>query len=173
VLAGCLGSRTAVATPQASLGFTAGGAVETQADGGPHGAATFGAVTDVLFGRDRGADMAVGPYLDVATLGFHGADLGAGAEWLIPVRDELPLVLSGGAFVREGQGRSWAPGADGAVFFGSRSFNFHSWYGMATGLFVETRFIPAAPSSYDFVFGVRIDAEILALPALLVLGLFK
>jgi len=117
--------------------------------------------------------MAVGPYIDATTLSFHSADVGAGAEWLIPVIDELPLVISGGAFIRDGQGRSWSPGADGSVFFGSRSFNFHSWYGMASGIFAQTRWIPGAPSSVDFIFGVQIDAELLALPVLLVVGLFK
>ena len=59
-----------------------------------------GARGSILFLRNRGTDMDIGPYLDVATASFHNVDLGGGAEWLIPVRDDLPLVLSAGAFWR-------------------------------------------------------------------------
>lgn len=109
--------------------------------------------------------MAIGPYIDAATAGFHDADLGGGAEWLIPVRDDLPLVLSSGAFARNGDGRSWTPGLESTVFFGSRSYNFHSWYGLAAGLFVQSRWLPSSPATLDLVFGLQIDGELLALPA--------
>ena len=112
--------------------------------------------------------MAIGPYLDVATASFHDVDLGGGAEWLLPVRDDLPLVLSAGAFWRNGDDRSWSPGMEGTVFFGSRSYNFHSWYGLAAGLFAQSRWIPSSPSTLDLVFGVQIDGELLVLPALLI-----
>jgi hypothetical protein len=150
-----------------------GGAVEAEGGTPVRGAADLGGHADVLFGRDRGSDMAVGPYAEVTTLGFRDADIAGGAEWLVPLRDDLPIVLSAGALLRNGQGRSWSPGADAAAFFGSRSYNFHSFYGMATGLFAEARWLPVAPSALDVVVGVQIDAELLALPALLVWGLFR
>jgi hypothetical protein len=117
--------------------------------------------------------MAFGPYVEAGTLSFHNLDAAAGAEWLIPLRDELPLVVSVGALVRDGGGRSWASGVESSVFFGSRSYNFHSWYGMATGLFVQTRWIPGPQATVDAIFGVQIDAELLVMPALLLVGLFK
>ncbi len=163
----------AAAAPQASLGVTVGGAFENAVPGPPGGAFCLGGRSDVLFGRSRGADMALGPYAEAGTLSFHNLDVAAGAEWLIPLRDELPLVLSVGALVRDGGGRSWAPGMEGTVFFGSRSYNFHSWYGMATGLFAQTRWIPGPESTVDAVFGVQIDAELLVMPVLLLVGLFK
>jgi hypothetical protein len=104
----------------------------------------------------------------VATASFHDLDLGGGAEWLIPVRDDLPLVLSAGAFSRNGDGRAWSPGVEGTVFFGSRSYNFHSWYGLAAGLFMQSRWLPSSPSTLDLVFGAQIDGELLVLPALLI-----
>jgi hypothetical protein len=117
--------------------------------------------------------MALGPYVDAASSGFRDVDIGTGIEWLIPLKDELPLVLSGGAFVRDGEGRSWSPGMEGTVFFGSRSYNFHSWYGLTAGLFVQTRWIPSPPDRVDVVFGVQLDAELLVMPALLLWGLLK
>ena len=158
----------ATADPQASLGLTIGGVVQDVVGPSPaSGAFHLGGRASVLLLRNRGADMAVGPYVDVATASFHDLDLGGGAEWLIPVRDDLPLVLSAGAFSRNGDGRSWSPGMEGTVFFGSRSYNFHSWYGLAAGLFAQSRWIPASPSTLDLVFGVQIDGELLVLPALL------
>jgi hypothetical protein len=130
------------------------------------GAFHLGGRASVLFLRNRGADMAIGPYLDVATASFHNADLGGGAEWLLPVRDDLPLVLSAGGFWRTGDDRSWSPGMEGTLFFGSRSYNFHSWYGLAAGVFAQSRWIPSSPSTLDLIFGIQIDGELLALPAL-------
>jgi hypothetical protein len=157
------------ADPQASVGLTIGGVIEDAVGpSGARGAFHLGGRASILFLRNRGADMAIGPYLDVATASFHDVDLGGGAEWLIPVRDDLPLVLSAGGFWRNGDDRSWSPGMEGTVFFGSRSYNFHSWYGLAAGLFAQSRWVPASPSTLDLVFGVQIDGELLALPAVLI-----
>ena len=168
VVVGMLWAPTATADPQATVGLTIGGGVEDAI--GPSrasGAFQLGGRASVLLLRNRGADMAVGPYVDVATASFDDLDLGGGAEWLLPVRDDLPLVLSAGAFSRNGDGRSWSPGMEGTVFFGSRSYNFHSWYGLAAGLFAQTRWIPSSPSTLDLVFGVQVDGELLLLPILL------
>jgi hypothetical protein len=168
-IAGILWATDAAADPQASIGLTIGGAVDDVIGPSPASAAFhLGGRASVLFLRNRGSDMAIGPYLDVATASFHDIDLGAGGEWLLPVRDDLPLVLSAGAFWRNGDDRSWTPGMEGTVFFGSRSYNFHSWYGLAAGVFAQSRWIPSSPSTLDLVFGVQIDGELLALPALLI-----
>ncbi|HLK38620.1 MAG TPA: hypothetical protein VKU41_17780 [Polyangiaceae bacterium] len=160
--------------PQASAGLTLGGAVK-DAVGPPsaRGAFHLGGRADVLFFRDRGADMALGPYVDVATSSFDAIDLGGGATWLLPLRDDLPLAISAGALVRQGAGRSWAPGMVSGLFFGSRSYNFHSLYGMAAGFFAQTRWIPASPATLDVIAGVQIDAEMLALPVLLLVGALR
>jgi hypothetical protein len=161
------------ADPQASLGMTVGGeVVDVVGPSKAGGAFHLGGRASVLFLRNRGTDMALGPYLDVATASFHDLDLGGGAEWLIPVRDDLPLVLSAGAFwralSREDDSRPSRPGMEGTIFFGSRSYNFHSWYGLAAGLFAQSRWLPASPSTLDLVFGVQIDGELLALPAVFI-----
>src|SRR6185437_3814369 len=157
--------RPAMADPQVSAGLTVGGAVENVVGPAPPGGAFhLGGRGSILFLRNRGSDMAIGPYVDVATASFHDLDVGAGAEWLLPVRDDLPIVLSAGGFLRDGDARSWNPGLEGTVFFGSRSYNFHSWYGMAVGIFAQTRWVPASPATLDMVFGIQIDGELMALP---------
>jgi len=153
--------------------MTVGGTAQNVSPGPAEGAFHLGGRADLLLGRARGSDMAVGSYVDAASAGFRDFDVGGGAEWLLPWRDELPLVLSGGGFVRNGGGRAWSPGIAGAVFFGSRSYNFHSWYGLAAGLFVQTRWVPGPPSTVDVIFGVQLDAELLAMPVLLLWGLFR
>ncbi len=163
--------RKAAADPQASIGLTGGANVQDVAGPpGPNTTAELGARGDVLFLRDRNGQMALGPYLDVATPWFHGVDVGAGGSWLLPLTSEIPAILSAGGFLRDGSGRSWAPGVEGNVFVGSRSFNFHSWYGLAVGLFGQTRWVPASPSTLDVVVGVQLDTELLVLPVLLAWG---
>jgi hypothetical protein len=167
------GSRRAHARPQASVGLTLGGAFETDRPAqDPSTEFELGARADVLFARSRGFEMAVGPYVDAATLAFRRTDLGGGCEWLLPVRDDLPLVLSAGAFARRENDATWAPGGEGSVFFGSRSYNFHSWYGLAAGVFAQALYVPGRDRELDFVVGARIDGELLVLPWLLVAGLF-
>jgi hypothetical protein len=163
--AALLCDRAAHADPQASLGLTLGGAFEAQGPG-PSSAVHLGGRADVLFLRGRERDMAVGPYVDVAAAAFHDFDLGGGGEWLVPVTEDLPLVLSAGVFARNGQSRQWAPGAEGTLFFGSRSYNFHSWYGLAVGGFVQGRWLPSSPETVDLAAGVQVDAELLLLPFL-------
>jgi hypothetical protein len=162
------------ADPQITAGLTIGGVVEdVVGPTGTQGAFHLGARSSVLFLRNRGADMAIGPYVDIATASFHNIDLGGGAEWLLPIRDDLPIVLSAGAFVREGDSRSWAPGMEGTLWWGSRSYNFHSVYGLAAGIFAQSRWIPASPATLDMVFGVQIDGELLALPSTLIYQMIR
>ena len=162
------------ADPQASVGLTVGGVIENALGAGSAmGAFHLGGRASALFLRNRGDEMAIGPYVDAATAGFRSLDLGGGIEWLLPVRDDLPIVLSAGAFWRDGNGRSWAPGVESTAFFGSRSYNFHSWYGLSAGVFAQGRWIPSSPATFDLVLGLQIDAELLALPLLLVYEAFR
>jgi hypothetical protein len=176
-LAVLLAPAIARAEPQANLGLTAGGVVQNAfGPGSSSGAFHFGGRADVLFLRERGNQMAIGPYLDAATASLHDFDAGGGVEWLLPVRDDLPIVLSAGALLRNGEGKSWAPGLEGTVFFGSRSYNFHSWYGLAFGVFAQTRWIPPSagtPGVADMVFGVQWDAEFIAMPSMLIISALR
>jgi len=155
----------AQADPQASVGLTGGATVQDVAES-PGVSLHLGGRADVLFLRDHNGQMALGPYVDAATAGFHDLDTGGGVEWLLPLTSDVPVVLSAGGLVRNGDARSWAPGLEGTLFVGSRSFNFHSWYGLAAGVFAQTRWVPASPSTTDLVFGVQLDLELVVLPAL-------
>jgi hypothetical protein len=164
----------ASAEPQASVGLTVGAALNDVV--GPRSlvpAVHLGARGDVLFFRSNPRQMGFGPYVDVATGGFESVDTGAGVSWLLPLVEDFPLVVSGGAFARNGQDRVWAPGLEGTLFAGSRSYNFHSWYGMALGFFAQSRWVPASPATLDLVLGVQLDAEVLAMPVLFVMNAFR
>lgn len=153
------------ADPQTSIGLTIGGVVrDVSAGGGVSGAFHLGARGDLLLFRSRNSEMAFGPYADVATASFHDGDIGGGLGWLVPVTEDFPLLLSAGGFARDGDGQGWRPGVEGTLLVGPRSYNFHSWYGLAGGLFVQTRWVPQSPSTVDVVIGAQIDVEILALP---------
>ncbi len=169
-------ARDATAAPQVNVGMTIGGDVENATPGPARGQVHWGGRADVLFLRSRGADMALGPYVDAATSSFHDFDAGGGISWLLPVRDDLPFVLSAGFFLRTGEGRDWDPGFESTLFWGSRSYNFHSIYEVAVGLFAQTRYVPGtpgAPEQQDMVFGFQMDGELMLLPSLLIDELLK
>jgi hypothetical protein len=166
----CVTSRRAAADPQISAGVTAGGVIEDAAGPAPpSGAFHLGARGDALLLRSSPRDPGLGPYLDVATASFHNLDLGGGLEGLLPLTGDFAAALSGGAFARDAAG-GWAPGVEGTLFVGGRSYNYDSVYGLALGLFAQTRWLPAAPSRLDVVIGAQVDAEVLVLPFLLAWG---
>lgn len=167
VLVLAVGSRAAAA-PQANVGMTLGGGV-TGLRGGEHGGLFhLGGRADVLFLRERGRDMAIGPYVDIVSASFETLELGGGVEWLIPVRDDLPLILSAGAFERRAPGFAWEPGVATTLFFGSRSYNFHSWYNLGLGLFVQGRYGLGDAKQGELIFGAQIDLALLVYPFIFV-----
>jgi hypothetical protein len=163
----CGWARPAHADPQASVGLTGGASFGGVI--GPVSQTTLhlGGRADVLFLRQRERDMAVGPYVDVGTRGFHDVDVGGGGEWLIPLTEDVPIVASAGMFARSGSGGAWSPGIETTLFCGSRSYNFHSWYGLAAGVFVQSRWVPTSPASLDIVAGVQLDLALIAMPFIL------
>lgn len=160
-------SGRALATPQASAGVTVGGAatdLRTKAAGAFH----LGARADLLFLRERESDMALGPYFDFATERLNTLEIGGGAEWLIPIVPSFPLVASAGLFERRAPVFGWEPGLAANLFFGPRSYNFHSAYGMANGVFAQGRYGLGDGKQADVILGLQIDFAILALPFILV-----
>jgi len=119
-----------------------------------------------MFLRERDRAMGVGPYVDIGTTRFDTFDLGAGVEWLLPVTEHVPLVLSAGPFVRK-DATGWRAGPAGTLFAGSRSLNFHSLYGLTAGVFVQARVIVDAAPRPEVLAGVQLDALLLALPFVL------
>ncbi|HEX7664812.1 MAG TPA: hypothetical protein VF407_09885 [Polyangiaceae bacterium] len=160
-----IGAR-ASADPQISTGVTVGGAITNLRDGsGPRPAFHLGFRGDVLFLRSRENQMAIGPYVEALTERFNSVDLGGGIEWLIPAIPSIPFVLSAGPYVRNAEGYGgFQPGVASTLFFGPRSFNFSSIYGMANGLFFQSRMGFGDAKQADLLLGVQVDFEILALP---------
>jgi hypothetical protein len=165
-LAVATSSGTALAAPQVSAGLTTGAALtDMRADNGPRLAYHLGGRLDLLLLRDRANTMAVGPYIDVATAAFDTFETGGGLEWLVPAGDTA-FVLSGGGFARASR-FGWEPGVAGTLFWGSRSFNYHSTYSLGLGLFLQGRYgLSSVGRQADAIFGVQIDLQYLALPFL-------
>jgi len=120
---------------------------------------------DVLFGRSRNSDIGVGPFLAVGTAGFDDSRFEGGASIQLPVFDYFPFVLSAGGYARQQSG--WHPGASGWLFWGSRSFNFHSSYVMSGGLLIGFQQDLDDQRQNAWVVSAQIDGLVIALPFLL------
>lgn len=157
------------ADPQVSVGLTIGAAGEgldyqlwkrrTAFHLGLHG--------DVLFGRRSTTDFGVGPYVEIMTHAFDEVQFGGGVSGLMPVFDSFPIVLSAGAYGRKGpEGYGVEPGVAGELFWGARSYNFHSRYELSGGLLTQVRagFGPSRETS--IVLAAQVDLVLLALPVL-------
>jgi hypothetical protein len=117
--------------------------------------------------RKRDRDMGIGPYVDLATAAFDTAEVGAGAEWLIPSWEPFSCVLSAGALERKAPRIPWEPGVAATLFFGSRSYNFHALYGLTAGFFVQGRYGLGDARQGDLIAGVALDLVFFAYPFLL------
>ena len=164
-LLGAVGAWTtpAGARPQITSGVTTGFALtDIRADYGPRPAYQLGARLDVLFLREAPRDMALGPYVDMTTAAFDTFEGGGGIAWLVPT-GPTAFVFSGGAFARTSR-FGWEPGVSGTIFWGSRSYNFHSAYAVGVGLFAQGRYGLGDGKQGDAILGVQLDLEYLALP---------
>jgi hypothetical protein len=175
LLVGCALSSApldARADPQASVGLTigaAGAGLErkiwdtTALHLGLHG--------DVIFGRNQVSDLGGGPYLEVLTNGFDEIQFGGGLSAVFPVLPSVPLVVSFGAYGRKGpEPFPVEPGLAGAVFFGSRSYNFHANYVMAAGIIGQMRYGLGPSKETSIIVGAQIDLVILSLPVLFLIN---
>jgi hypothetical protein len=162
-------ARPAVAEPQGSVGLTIGAAGEgldhqfwkrrTALHMGLHG--------DVLFGRRKNSDFGIGPYAELLTHAFDEVQFGAGVSGLLPVLDAFPLVLSAGAYGRKGSDDfGLEPGVAGELFWGSRSYNFHSRYMISGGLLGQLRYGLGHSHETSIVVAAQIDLVLLAMPIL-------
>jgi hypothetical protein len=119
---------------------------------------------DLLFGRDRNADFALGPYATFGTATFSDVRFGGGLSVLLPTLEgDFPILLSAGALSRNGSDLRLS----GEVFFGVRSHNFHGHYVMGSGLVLGgDAVVSGAPGNTLYV-GLQIDGLWLALPFIL------
>ena len=137
----------------------------------------LGSRGDLLFGRSSNADVGAGPYLEVLTLGFEDFQFGGGGSLLLPVIDYLPIVVSAGAYGRISEepfeGTTVEPGVTGQVFWGTRSFNFHSAYVMSAGLLLQARVGLGDSRELAFVVGAQLDGLAISLPFLFVVNALR
>jgi hypothetical protein len=115
---------------------------------------------DVLFLREGGREIGLGPSLRLGTARFEDFRLDAGVSLLLPVTESFPIVLDVGPHLRNLK----EPGVFGSVFFGLRSFNHYGSYEMSTGiaLTAERAFVEGTPSAVWIT--ARIDGMWLSLP---------
>ncbi len=122
--------------------------------------------SDVLFGRARNADFGIGPHAMLTTADFADVRAGAGATLHVPAHAYVPLVVSASAFARHAHAR-WEPGIAGEIFVGSRSYNFHGSYVMATGLVVGLHQGLGPSRDSAIVIALQLDGLLTAMPFLL------
>lgn len=115
--------------------------------------------------RESSQDFGIGPYAEARTAWFDHADYGGGLVMLLPIEQTFPLWFGGGAFARRGGG-TWAPGFDGFIAWGGRSFNHHSSYAMVFGLMLDARVHYGDEKGTDLILAATIDLEGLAIPFL-------
>ncbi len=115
---------------------------------------------DVLFLRETGRDVGLGPSLRLGSARFDDLRLDAGLSVLLPVFESFPLVLEAGPHLRNLD----QPGVFASAFFGLRSFNHYGHYEMAAGLslMAERSFVTGTPSALWIT--ARIDGSWIALP---------
>jgi len=163
------------ADPQGNAGLTLGvaGVGESGAIG-DHAEFHLGARGDILFARDQPSDFGLGPYAEIGTLGFDELHVGGGLSALLPVHPTFPIVLSGGAYGRYGDdGFGFEPGIAGSLFWGTRSYNFHTDYVMAAGLLVSYRASMGDSGQSALVVGAQLDAVVLSLPFVMLFDLIR
>ena len=119
---------------------------------------------DLLFGRERNADYALGPYATIGTATFSDVRFGGGLSVLLPtLGGDFPILLSAGTLSRNGSDLRLA----GEAFFGLRSHNFHGSYAMASGIVVGGDSTLAGGPANTLYVGLQIDGLWLALPFIL------
>jgi len=119
---------------------------------------------DLLFGRERNADFALGPYATVGTAKFSDARFGGGLSLLVPTfSGDFPILLSAGGLSRNGTDARLS----GEAFFGLRSHNFHGAYAMASGLVFGCDSTLVHGGSNTLYVGLQVDGLWIALPFIL------
>lgn len=118
---------------------------------------------DVLY-RPGPRAWGIGPFLSTRTDQFAEFAPALGASLLVPISETFPLVLGVGTALRiDPVGLSVGPLE--RLWWGARSYNFHTSYVLSGGVFAEGRQLAfGANAGWDLVFGLDADLELLAIP---------
>lgn len=158
----------ATAYPQWNLGLSVGGGARLAPELDREVLITLALRTDATFGARTPYAWRAGFFAWAGTTDFVTLDAAAGGVLHVPVSASFPLLVSAGvvADVLPEPGRL---GALGRLWWGTRSLNYHSSYGMAAGLWVEGRY-RFGDGGVDVLAGVDLDLRVLALPFILLAG---
>lgn len=150
--------------PQLSAGWVSGVGGDGDGDSLWRETTWFNALrAELVLGRDRSADLGLGPYLELGTSGFSDLRLGSGVVGVVPLSEALPLTVGAGGTARRDDGR-WAPGFSASAMLGSRSYNFHSTYAIATGLVLAYQRDLDAVGASTVIIALQLDGLLLAMP---------
>ena len=164
----------AKADPQGNVSLTIGAAGVGEDRAPDHAEFHLGARGDIMFGRDDAWDFGLGPYVDIGTFAFDEFRFGGGASFHLPVHESFPLVLSAGPFARIGDDDfGLEPGLGAALFWGSRSYNFHGGYIMAAGLSVGYQHVLGDSNESAIFVAAQIDLVVLGLPIIALVNLMR
>jgi hypothetical protein len=179
VLSGALAVTTSAlarAEPQGNAALTIGGAgVGTRGKFWERPAFHLGARGDVLFLRKKARDFGLGPYLEAGMLAHRlvEAQFGGGLSLLLPVHETFPLVVSVGPFGRYGTDKLAEPGVAGAIFWGTRSYNYSAGYVMAAGLSVGYRQAFGESKESVLLVAAQLDLAAMGLPIVLLINALR
>ena len=164
VLSGGLFVVPAEADPQFNVSLISGLGGEGDHDGYWRDTAWFNAVQgDVLFGRQRNADIGAGPYLQLGTSGFDDFRVGGGGSVVLPITEYVPIVVSGGGYGRTSEA-GLEPGLAGSLYIGARSYNFHSAYNVTGGLNLGLTYGLGDSKETTIIVAAQLDSSTLWLP---------
>jgi hypothetical protein len=168
-------TRSAAADAQGNAALTIGGAgVGQNGEFWDHPEFHMGLRGDAIFGREGGYDFGAGPYAEVGTMAFDELQFGGGVSVLFPVHDTLPLIASVGPYGRYGDDDfGLEPGLAGAIFWGSRSYNFHEGYIMSWGLSVGYRHSLGESQESMLLVAAQIDLVSLGVPFIMLVNLMR
>jgi len=120
----------------------------------------------LLGDRDSGSGFAAGGTVHVGAFDFAELHAGLGGALLVPILDGWPLVFEAWPLVAADDS-GIRGGAAARVFFGARGYPRLGNYVVSAGLFLESRWLPAAggrPEAIDLHVGIDIDAFALLWP---------
>lgn len=157
------------ATPQITSALGVGGGGRHTSAQGFVGVFSMALRADVLFGGRSPYAARVGPFVSLRSDAFEDLTAGAGASVLLPVSEAFPIVVSLGGAV-DFTANTPRPAVLARLWWGTRSYNYHSPYGLAIGVWVEARRFFDDAETTDVVGGVDIDLEVFALPIAFLVG---
>ena len=116
-----------------------------------------------------------GPALDLRFQRFDSVEVAAGVATLLPVARGYPFVWTFAAgYAARAQPLDSGPIALSTLAWGYRSYNFHSFYGLALQIYASFRWHLDHRDRFEVTAGIEVDlAAMFVIPALFLVSLFR